>query len=296
LPAPRADPAGARELLAAHRARRSHPARGPVGWRQVDAGVAADRPADAGSGRAPPARPRPRDVRYVGLAPAHHRRAAVPRESRAQRQLRLQPAARARVAGQCRAARAGAPAVQRARAGRAGETDAGRTRRDDRRDRLAAVARREEPAVHRPHVASGRRAHHPRRELRLAGSRDHARRRELCPQARAVRGGGEPSMTARLVVLPLAVLVGSCALAPEGLLDSNSPQGWWWPLQIGIPAITPASLLHITAPNPPTKDARAYNTIFNAANVDLTASYQVDVWGNLDARRRVTLEQVEQQR
>jgi outer membrane protein TolC len=86
----------------------------------------------------------------------------------------------------------------------------------------------------------------------------------------------------------------------ENMLDSTSPQGWWWPLQIGIPFITPANILHITAPQPPsvTNGTRkaAYTSTYDAANVDLTASYQVDLWGNLDAHRRVTNDLVEQQR
>jgi outer membrane protein TolC len=79
----------------------------------------------------------------------------------------------------------------------------------------------------------------------------------------------------------------------ENALDPTTPQGWLWPLQIGVPATTPANLQHVVvavAGNPATQ------VTYNAANVDLTASYQVDVWGNLDARRRVADDLVEQQR
>ena len=79
----------------------------------------------------------------------------------------------------------------------------------------------------------------------------------------------------------------------ENALDPSVPQGWWWPLQIGVPATTPASLQHVgavVAGNTPSK------VTYDAANIDLTASYQVDVWGNLDARRRVSDDLVEQQR
>jgi outer membrane protein TolC len=79
----------------------------------------------------------------------------------------------------------------------------------------------------------------------------------------------------------------------ENALDPSVPWNWWWPLQIGVPATTPANVQHVVTavagsnPTPLTYDA---------ANIDLTASYQVDLWGNLDARRRVGLDLVEQQR
>jgi len=82
----------------------------------------------------------------------------------------------------------------------------------------------------------------------------------------------------------------------ENKLDSTTPQGWWWPLQIGIPATTPANLQHVVIGSPSALGSPAYQLKYNAANIDLTASYQLDLWGNLDARKRVTDDLVEQQR
>jgi outer membrane protein TolC len=87
----------------------------------------------------------------------------------------------------------------------------------------------------------------------------------------------------------------------ENMLDPLTPRGLLWPLQIGIPATTPANVQHIIAGSPPVPKAGggtspAFQYSFNAANIDLTASYQLDVWGNLDAQRRVADDLVEQQR
>ncbi|HEX8111991.1 MAG TPA: TolC family protein [Kofleriaceae bacterium] len=94
-------------------------------------------------------------------------------------------------------------------------------------------------------------------------------------------------------------------LITEDMLDSTVPRGWLWPLQVGILPTTPAQLQHVVAASPPgvavdtngvpQKIAAAKNA-YNAANIDLTASYQLDVWGNLDAQRRVADDLVEQQR
>ena len=82
----------------------------------------------------------------------------------------------------------------------------------------------------------------------------------------------------------------------ENMLDPATPQGWWWPLQIGVPATTAANIQHIVIGSPPAPGAAAYQLKYNAANLDITASYQLDLWGNLDARRRVADDLVEQQR
>jgi outer membrane protein, multidrug efflux system len=82
----------------------------------------------------------------------------------------------------------------------------------------------------------------------------------------------------------------------ENKLDSTTPQGWWWPLQIGIPATTPSNLQHVVIGAPSALGSPAYQLKYNAANIDLTASYQLDLWGNIDARRRVADDLVEQQR
>jgi outer membrane protein TolC len=79
----------------------------------------------------------------------------------------------------------------------------------------------------------------------------------------------------------------------ENALDPTIPRGWLWPLQVGIPATTPASVQHIVTA---VAGAKPTPLRYDAANIDLTASYQLDVWGNLDARRRVGDDLVEQQR
>jgi multidrug efflux system outer membrane protein len=85
-------------------------------------------------------------------------------------------------------------------------------------------------------------------------------------------------------------------LIEENALDPAVPQGWWWPLQIGIPSVTPAGIQHVVAGSPPTAGTDALQLKYTSANIGLTASYQVDLWGNLDARRRVSNDLVEQQR
>lgn len=77
----------------------------------------------------------------------------------------------------------------------------------------------------------------------------------------------------------------------ENQLDPAIPQGWWWPLQIGL--LTPAGVRNVVANVPP---APATQIKYNVANVDLSASYQVDVWGELEARRQAGLNFAEQQR
>ncbi|HYV48765.1 MAG TPA: TolC family protein [Myxococcaceae bacterium] len=82
-------------------------------------------------------------------------------------------------------------------------------------------------------------------------------------------------------------------LITENSLDPSVPRGWWWPLQVGIPASAPAVAQRAattTPGNPPLAST------FTAANVDLTASYQLDLSGNRDAQRRVADDLVEQQR
>jgi outer membrane protein TolC len=77
----------------------------------------------------------------------------------------------------------------------------------------------------------------------------------------------------------------------ENLLDPNLPQGWWYPLQVGI--LAPAGIQHLIVNLiPPPGIPLSYN----AANIDLTANYQLDVFGNLAAQRRVGENFSEQQR
>jgi outer membrane protein, multidrug efflux system len=85
-------------------------------------------------------------------------------------------------------------------------------------------------------------------------------------------------------------------LIRENELDPNVPQGWWWPLQISVPAITPAGIQRVTNAFPATADSAASQQSYTSATLGVTASYQVDLWGNLDARRRVGADIVEQQR
>jgi outer membrane protein, multidrug efflux system len=82
-------------------------------------------------------------------------------------------------------------------------------------------------------------------------------------------------------------------LITENLLDPGLPQGWWWPLQIGVAPTAPANLQHIVTT---VAGARPTALTYDAGNIDLTASYQVDLWGNLDARRKVGVNFAEQQR
>ncbi len=77
----------------------------------------------------------------------------------------------------------------------------------------------------------------------------------------------------------------------ENMLDPLMPQGWWWPLQVGV--LTPAGLRHVVANLPP---APGTQLEYDLANVALTANYQVDVWGNLAAQRRAGMNFAEQQR
>lgn len=79
----------------------------------------------------------------------------------------------------------------------------------------------------------------------------------------------------------------------ENQLDPATPRGLLWPLQVGIPATTPATAQHIVAA---VAGSKPTPVTYDAGNIDLTASYQLDLWGNLDARRRVADDLVEQQR
>ena len=77
----------------------------------------------------------------------------------------------------------------------------------------------------------------------------------------------------------------------ENMVDVTLPQGWWWPLQIGV--VAPAGIRHIEAPVPP---APGEPLKYGMGNLNLTANYQLDVWGQLDAQRRAGMNFAEQQR
>ncbi|AGC43471.1 outer membrane efflux protein [Myxococcus stipitatus DSM 14675] len=77
----------------------------------------------------------------------------------------------------------------------------------------------------------------------------------------------------------------------ENQLDPTVPQGWWYPLQVGI--INPAGLRHFNANIPP---APATQIEYNIATADFGVAYQVDLFGNLAAQRSAGLNFAEQQR
>ena len=77
----------------------------------------------------------------------------------------------------------------------------------------------------------------------------------------------------------------------ENQLDPNLPQGWWYPLQVGV--LNPAGLRHVIAVVPP---APAGHINFSIASADVGATYQVDLFGVLDAQRRAGMNFAEQQR
>lgn len=81
----------------------------------------------------------------------------------------------------------------------------------------------------------------------------------------------------------------------ENNLDPAIPWNYLWPLQIGIPAGTPAGIQRVRISVPNTNKAATLSE-YESINAGITASYQVDLFGNLDARRRVGKEVVEQQR
>ena len=77
----------------------------------------------------------------------------------------------------------------------------------------------------------------------------------------------------------------------ENQLDPATPQAWWWPLQFGI--LNPAGFQHQVVDVPPVPVAQ-YK--WNLENVDLAATYQLDLFGNLDALQRAGMNLAEQQR
>jgi outer membrane protein TolC len=78
----------------------------------------------------------------------------------------------------------------------------------------------------------------------------------------------------------------------ENGLDPAMPKGALWPLQIGIPATVQRTAIAV----PPAPGQPAVGTTFNEADVGIAASYQIDLWGQLDVQRRTFEDLVEQQR
>ena len=85
-------------------------------------------------------------------------------------------------------------------------------------------------------------------------------------------------------------------LVRENALDPAVPWNLWSPLQIGVPADTPAGIQRVTIGSPPVGQTDPLQLKYTSANIGVTASYQIDLWGNLYAQRRVGKELVEQQR
>jgi outer membrane protein TolC len=85
-------------------------------------------------------------------------------------------------------------------------------------------------------------------------------------------------------------------LIRENTYDPAVPWGWWWPLQIGVPAGTPAGIQRVAIASPPVGQTDALQLKYTSANIGITASYEIDLWGHLYAQRRVGQDIVEQQR
>ncbi len=88
----------------------------------------------------------------------------------------------------------------------------------------------------------------------------------------------------------------------ENMTDPTVPQGWWYPLQVGV--LAPAGARHIIGNIPPSKPALVPNigtfpplqVEYNIFNTDFGVNYQLDVFGTLDAQRRAGMNFAEQQR
>lgn len=85
-------------------------------------------------------------------------------------------------------------------------------------------------------------------------------------------------------------------LIRENALDPTAPQGFWWPLQVGIPVSAPAGIQRVELGSAPLPGGEPSQLTYSSLNVGIVASYQLDVWGNLDARRQASKEFSEQQR
>ncbi|MGH7294626.1 MAG: TolC family protein, partial [Polyangiaceae bacterium] len=78
----------------------------------------------------------------------------------------------------------------------------------------------------------------------------------------------------------------------ENKLEPAMPAGALWPLQIGVPA----GIQHSVGAVPPALGSPGYGLTYDAAQAGVTASYQIDVWGQLDVTRRLFQDLVEEQR
>jgi outer membrane protein TolC len=68
----------------------------------------------------------------------------------------------------------------------------------------------------------------------------------------------------------------------EDLLVPAMPHGPLWPLQIGLPVSVQRSNIGV----PPGNGASAYSVAVNEGDVGIAATYQLDIWGQLDIARK----------
>jgi outer membrane protein, multidrug efflux system len=85
-------------------------------------------------------------------------------------------------------------------------------------------------------------------------------------------------------------------LIRENALDPAVPWSLWSPLEVGVSDDTPAGIQRVTIGSPPVGQTDALQLKYTSANIGVTASYQIDLWGNLHAQRKVGQDLVEQQR
>ncbi|HEY2030448.1 MAG TPA: TolC family protein [Myxococcales bacterium] len=80
----------------------------------------------------------------------------------------------------------------------------------------------------------------------------------------------------------------------EDLLAPGMPNGPLWPLQIGLPVSVQRQNVGVAAiGNPAAPSVPGYSTAFNEADVGIAATYQLDLWGQLDMQRKDILDQAE---
>jgi outer membrane protein TolC len=81
-------------------------------------------------------------------------------------------------------------------------------------------------------------------------------------------------------------------LIVENQLEPAMPRGVFWPLRIDLVG-TPQ---HVEAASAPALGQAGYSSAYNEAKLEIAASYQVDVFGQLDVQRRTFENLAEQQR
>jgi len=78
----------------------------------------------------------------------------------------------------------------------------------------------------------------------------------------------------------------------ENELDPLMPHGPLWPLQVALPG----AIQHNSTAAPPALGGPGYGLVYTQADFGLSATYTVDVWGQIDMQRRVSQDLVDQQR